>query len=352
MTQIGNRTAKLLDCTFRDGGYYTNWEFPDDLVKDYLAALADLPITAIELGYAGKGPGAGRFGNLDNRKVRALRGATTALMAVMLDAKDYFADADPGVKLDQVLGQRCGGGIDAIRLAVHFRDAPRCGPLLKALSARGYRVFLNLMQIDLATPDAISACRDLAGATAGLAAVYLADSLGAMRPARVHQLVSDFAADGATEVGFHAHDNCGFAIANVVAAAAAGATWLDSTIAGMGRGAGNASTEQVLGAVAMGCAEDAEARLHNLVAQHFNPLKARHGWGDSLVYHVGARKGLHPTYVQEVVGDAALSGLQALGCIRQIPAGTASFDRAILEQARGRWLSDNLSEPEKMEQVA
>ena len=26
---------KLLDCTLRDGGYYTNWSFDDDFVKRY-----------------------------------------------------------------------------------------------------------------------------------------------------------------------------------------------------------------------------------------------------------------------------------------------------------------------------
>jgi hypothetical protein len=108
----------------------------------------------------------------------------------------------------------------------------------------------------------------------------------------------------------------------------------------------------VLGALAVGSLDHGEARLHHLVAQHFDPLKARHGWGDTLIYQVGAMNGLHPTYVQEVMGTPVLSGTQALGLIRQIPSGTATFDRAILEQARGRWLSDNLSEPQKMEQVA
>ena len=26
---------KLLDCTIRDGGYYTNWDFDQNLIKEY-----------------------------------------------------------------------------------------------------------------------------------------------------------------------------------------------------------------------------------------------------------------------------------------------------------------------------
>lgn len=42
---------KILDCTLRDGGYYTNWDFDDALVTTYINAMNQLPIDYIELGY-------------------------------------------------------------------------------------------------------------------------------------------------------------------------------------------------------------------------------------------------------------------------------------------------------------
>jgi 4-hydroxy 2-oxovalerate aldolase len=120
----------------------------------------------------------------------------------------------------------------------------------------------------------------------------------------------------------------------------------------MGRGAGNASTEQLLRAVSAACSSAAEDLLQLLVARHFNPLKAKHGWGDNLFYQVGADHGLHPTYVQEVLGDRSLSDVQALRWIRQIPADTAKFDRGILEQARGRALVARMPVSAKLEQIA
>ena len=41
----------ILDCTIRDGGYYTNWNFKEEFIKSYLLACANTPVSIIELGY-------------------------------------------------------------------------------------------------------------------------------------------------------------------------------------------------------------------------------------------------------------------------------------------------------------
>ena len=43
--------TKILDCTLRDGGYYTNWDFDKNLVDTYIKACNDLPIDYLEVGY-------------------------------------------------------------------------------------------------------------------------------------------------------------------------------------------------------------------------------------------------------------------------------------------------------------
>ena len=42
---------KLLDCTLRDGGYYTLWDFPSQVVSAYIEAMNKLPIDYLEVGY-------------------------------------------------------------------------------------------------------------------------------------------------------------------------------------------------------------------------------------------------------------------------------------------------------------
>ena len=44
-------TMKILDCTLRDGGYYTSWDFDKHLVEDYFKSLNELPVDYIEIGY-------------------------------------------------------------------------------------------------------------------------------------------------------------------------------------------------------------------------------------------------------------------------------------------------------------
>ena len=42
---------KLLDCTIRDGGYYTNWDFDKELVDSYIDSLNHLAVDYLEIGY-------------------------------------------------------------------------------------------------------------------------------------------------------------------------------------------------------------------------------------------------------------------------------------------------------------
>ena len=42
---------KILDCTLRDGGYYTDWDFDSTLVDAYIDAMNQLPIDYLEVGW-------------------------------------------------------------------------------------------------------------------------------------------------------------------------------------------------------------------------------------------------------------------------------------------------------------
>ena len=46
--------TKILDCTLRDGGYYTNWDFDTNIIDNYIKYTNDLKIDYIEIGYRNK----------------------------------------------------------------------------------------------------------------------------------------------------------------------------------------------------------------------------------------------------------------------------------------------------------
>ena len=49
--QSMSKKFKILDCTLRDGGYYTNWDFSNILFEKYIKSMNELPVDYIEIGY-------------------------------------------------------------------------------------------------------------------------------------------------------------------------------------------------------------------------------------------------------------------------------------------------------------
>jgi 4-hydroxy 2-oxovalerate aldolase len=83
----------------------------------------------------------------------------------------------------------------------------------------------------------------------GAEVVYVVDSAGALVPDTAAERVAALKEALGCEVGFHAHNNLGCAVGNALAAARAGATWLDGSARGLGAGAGNAAIEVLAAAL-------------------------------------------------------------------------------------------------------
>lgn len=325
----------LLDCTLRDGGYYTNWTFDDDLVRDYLATCTSIGIDVVELGYVRlRGGGKGPYGNLPDRLPadldKAMEHGTPPRFAAMIDAKE-FVSADGGVvdarAATAAIRSRVGKSaldIETIRVAVAHAQLSTAVGLIEALVDEGIKVCVNIMQIDLASADDVRRCLDILAALPPVEAVYIADSFGSMRPERVASLISRLCAGLACPIGFHAHDNKGLALHNTLIAASAGATWLDMTMCGMGRGAGNAKTEQIVPLFSRDLAGPAVDRLQRLVASRFVPLQRQYGWGSSIFYDIAASAKIHPSFVQEINANQKVDDRGRIGILRELSKIDAS----------------------------
>jgi hydroxymethylglutaryl-CoA lyase len=82
-------------------------------------------------------------------------------------------------------------------------------------------------------PDKVVAAA-LTARAAGVVAVGLADTVGVAVPPEVSSLVTAVAAETQLPVGVHLHDTRGLAVANALAAMAAGATRVDGTVGALG----------------------------------------------------------------------------------------------------------------------
>ncbi|MER9801687.1 hypothetical protein NKJ36_32290 [Mesorhizobium sp. M0142] len=307
--------VNFLDCTLRDGGYYTGWDFAPELVSDYVATINTLPVRMVELGLAGKPESHGYFASVTSSKAEQVAAGLLVKACVMIDAKDVLASELPvPLAVTRLTEGLVPGHITTVRVAAHYSNMAACGNICAELSHRGFRVFLNLMQIDAADAAEVEMCLKEVKQIDTIDVIYIADSFGSMTPTRVQEIIGRFADRIEPDIGFHGHDNRGYAVVNSVAAAMAGATWIDCTMAGMGRGAGNTASEQLLPLFAR-LETSKERALLEHVSRHFEPLRKRYGWGSSAAYQFAASNFIHPSYVQKLREGGALSDAAIIRCL-------------------------------------
>ena len=116
---------------------------------------------------------------------------------------------------------------------------------VKQVVGRGANVVCGLMDIkraDFGKIVELAACLSRAGARR----IRLSDTNGTLTPLEVYRLISRLKKSSSIPLEFHAHNDFGMAGANSLAAAEAGASYIDTTILGIGERAGNARMEEVV----------------------------------------------------------------------------------------------------------
>ena len=111
---------KILDCTLRDGGYYTNWDFDHKLTNNYYKLVRSLPIDVIEIGYRGNPSkknayyGEYYFLTISNlKKIKSIIGNKKKI-SIMIDLKDWHKEKDLEKNLN-----KCRGLVDVVRFAIN-----------------------------------------------------------------------------------------------------------------------------------------------------------------------------------------------------------------------------------------
>jgi 4-hydroxy 2-oxovalerate aldolase len=234
--------AELLDCTLRDGSYAVDFQFDEGFVTHLLSRLNETPVSKIEIGH-GIGLEAERSGikagNIDHYRWCEIAEST-------LTKKPWGMFAQPEFTRLNTVAELSNRGMSFIRVGMEpDRVADNLDYIQSATDVCG-QVYLNLMKSS-ATP-AHQLPDMLTGVSPAIAGVYVVDSYGAMLPTDVHRYVSEVRQHFPV-VGFHGHDNLGMANINTITALQAGATVLDGTLNGIGRGSGNAAIESLAGII-------------------------------------------------------------------------------------------------------
>lgn len=325
----------LLDCTFRDGGYYNNWDFSEGLFSEYLSAMGSSQVELLEVGFR-LPPTRGFRGAhaySTDEYISSFSPPANKLVGVMVNAGDFAFD--PG-SVDQLFSPAASSPIHFVRVAVHETQVKVARDVAEMLIAKGYSVAINLMQMSEISNLSLSA---LAASLDGLPlfSIYLADSLGAMRPEGVAEKIRVMRESTGIPSGLHAHDNLGLAFQNSVVAAECGAKFIDGTVRGMGRGPGNTKTEEL--AIAFNRNSDgfeSAQEIARLANTTWAQMQADLGWGRNLAYFAAGLLGVHPTYVQELLSDSRYDESSVLRIIRSLSSmGAKHFDKDKLGDASG-----------------
>jgi len=324
----------FLDCTLRDGGYYVDWDFDRELVDAYLAAMASINIDWVELGFRfieNKGfKGANAY--TSDAYLELLNIPDSLSISVMLNAKDLIVDDTFHSKNLDILVPKPAiqSKVSLIRIACQLNELKLIGPAVERIKGKGYKVALNLMQASsLKTGELSSAITSLA--LLPIDVFYFADSLGSLSIEQTTQIAQRLSDSSIKSIGIHAHDNLGLALFNTLTAFENGVTWLDATVTGMGRGPGNAKTEELMIEL---CEETDLILLTRLIQQYFTPMKKQYGWGTNIYYYLSAKRGVHPSYVQTMLADERYTSDDIINILNNLrTTERKNFSFSGLEQA-------------------
>ena len=292
-------TIKLLDCTLRDGGYYTNWNFDDDLVDTYAEAMEALPIDYVEVGYRSI-PLKGYLGQYFYCPEYVLERLKTLMpskeLTIILNEKDIRPS-----HIKEGLLNACKPYISMIRIAIDPANIERAIELAKEVKKEGIKVAFNVMYMSKWKEDS-SFLNHLEGVDEIIDYFYMVDSYGGVMPEDVTETITLVKSKTNVPIGFHGHDNLEMALINTITAINAGCDIVDATITGMGRGAGNLKTELLL--TYLESEKELPVKYTELskVVSEFEELRKLHQWGTSLPYMFSGAKSLPQKQVMEWVG--------------------------------------------------
>lgn len=301
---------KLLDCTLRDGGYYTDWDFSSNIVSSYIDSMNNLPVDYLELGYRNTPSKEylGKMGYCPVSVLKEIRKQSSKKLAVMLNEKSTKPE-DLDTLIKPIVGL-----VDMIRIAIDPKNIDRAIVLAKAVKNYDFEVGFNVMYMStwlgnkefLEKLNQINEIADL---------FCMVDSFGGITPKEVKEIIRIVRNKTTVPIGFHGHDNLQLALINTLTAIECGVDYVDATILGMGRGAGNLKMELLLTYLNKN-GLDVDFNVLGDVITTFTPLLQKYQWGTQLPYMISGANSIPQKEVMALVTnrvysfDSIVRGLQ------------------------------------------
>jgi 4-hydroxy 2-oxovalerate aldolase len=309
----------LLDCTLRDGGYITNWEFDNQLIKATIAKLIESNIDFIECGYLSNKeylPNSTIFNNAKYINKFIPKDRKNSILLAMANVSEFSPEN---------LSPHTANSIDGIRVAFHKYQIKEALDLCKNVKKNNYQL---IMQPMVTSNYSINEYMALAKSIAALKpyAVAIVDSFGYMskQDFRSYFRILDNVLDSDTLIGFHCHNNMQSALItaqDILDYVTTRSLIIDASLSGMGRGAGNLNIELIAHYYNMVQGEKYDInRLLELISDYIMPIAKRKQWGYSPHYYLTSLYHCHPNFATYLLENHDLSVAEFSNFLKLIPA--------------------------------
>ncbi|MCX5700146.1 MAG: aldolase catalytic domain-containing protein [Candidatus Omnitrophica bacterium] len=282
---------KVLDCTIRDGGLMNNHDFDLRFVREVYKAISEAGIDYMEVGYKNSkrlfNPREyGKWKFCDDEDIsKVIEGVESKTkISVMVDVDR--------VDVEDVVSKK-DSPVDMIRVATYVKDVDKAIYLVNHFADKGYETTVNIMAISRALDNELNECLEQLEKESKAQIVYIVDSFGSLYQETTEFLIKKAKSILKTkEVGMHAHNNQQLAFGNTIEAIIHNANYVDGSIYGLGRAAGNCPTELLLGFL-KNPKYDIRPIL-DVISKEFVPLQKKIEWGYFIPYAITGILDEHP----------------------------------------------------------
>lgn len=289
-------SIKVLDCTLRDGGYCNEWLFGKNNTVKIINGLVEAGVDIVECGFLTNqveyNEDVTKFTTMEEVAAVLPQNREGKLFVCLTNYGEYNPDDIP---------DNDGSSLDGIRIAFHKKDMIPALKLCKEIKKKGYKVFVQAMvSLNYSDEEFIDLIRRVNEFMPY--AFYIVDSFGVMKRKdliRLFYMVEHNLSDGIT-IGYHSHNNLQLAYSNAQALVDIRTKRdliLDSSVFGMGRGAGNLNTELFVEYLNDNIGTQYKLKpLLTIIDEILNPFYQRNYWGYSLPNYLSAKHNAHPNY--------------------------------------------------------
>lgn len=292
-------SIKVLDVTLRDGGCVNDFNFGQVYMEQILYAQEKSGVEMIEMGYLDETRGSLQ-GRTQWKTVNAIH---ETLMKEKKQEITYLAIMDYGKFNVDNLPPRSEKTIDGIRVAFHkknMHDIPAVG---RKIMDKGYQFYVQpMITMRYSDKEILELIEMVNTELPDASAFYIVDTFGEMRPNDMSRMINivDHNLLPFMTLGFHSHNNLQLSYSNACSMLQFPTNrnlMLDSSIMGMGKGAGNLNSEILLEHLNIFYGKHYQiSPLLEVIDRVLNQLHSEFYWGYAPEYYLSSANHCTPSY--------------------------------------------------------